>query len=116
MQGLIVADPLREQQSLDAVDVLDPLGGQRLALTADAAPILRVRRGRPDHRTHPRLTALVGQQRAHQSLTIDLVGLGPAAAAGDRNRGGIHDVALDPLALQHAMDPEPIKTRLLNQR
>src|SRR5690349_7427396 len=37
VQGLVVADPLGEQKPLDAVDVLDPFGGQDLALTTDPA-------------------------------------------------------------------------------
>ena len=40
VQGLVVADPLGEQKPLDAVDVLDPFGRQRLALPTDPAPIL----------------------------------------------------------------------------
>jgi hypothetical protein len=39
-QRLVTADPLGKQQPLDAVDVLDPLSDQRLALAADAAAIL----------------------------------------------------------------------------
>ena len=42
VQGLVVADPLGEQKPLDAVDVLDPFGRQRLALPTDPAPILLV--------------------------------------------------------------------------
>ena len=39
-QRLVVGYALAEQQSLDAVDVFDPLADQRLALAAQAAAIL----------------------------------------------------------------------------
>src|SRR3954447_18260029 len=53
VQGLVVADPLGEQKPLDAVDVLDPFGRQRLALTTDPAPILLLGGRSLDHRTNP---------------------------------------------------------------
>src|SRR3954467_10577880 len=77
VQRLVVADPLGEQKPLDAVDVLDPFGRQRLALTTDPAAVLLVWGRSLDHRTHPGLAPLVGQQGSHQSLTLDLVGLPP---------------------------------------
>src|SRR4051794_3045249 len=62
VQGLVVADPLGEQKPLDAVDVLDPFGCQGLALPTDPAAVLLVWGGSLDHRTHPGLAPLVGQQ------------------------------------------------------
>src|SRR6202049_2704810 len=77
--GLLVAeDPLGEEQPFDPVDVRHPLAHQRPALAADTPAVLLLRRRRPSHRTHPRLTTLVGHQRAHQGLAIDPVGLLPA--------------------------------------
>src|SRR3712207_9405248 len=40
-QRLVVGDALREQQTLDAVDVRDPLRHQRLALAAEPPTVLR---------------------------------------------------------------------------
>jgi hypothetical protein len=114
VQGLVVADPLGEQKPLDAVDVLDPFGRQRLALATDPAPILLVWGRRLDHRTHPGLAPLVGQQGANQGFAIDLVGLRPPTPPGCRDRGGIDDMALDPFLLQDAVDPEPVQPRFLD--
>jgi hypothetical protein len=47
-------------------------------------------------------------------LPVNLVSLGPVATVRDRNLGGIEDMALNPFSLKHALDPEPIKTRLRN--
>src|SRR5258708_12179471 len=38
-QRLVIGDALGKQQSLDAIDVLDPLGDQHFALAAEATPI-----------------------------------------------------------------------------
>src|SRR3954470_6310160 len=114
VQGLVVADPLGEQKPLDAIDVLDPFGRQGLALTTDPAPILLVWSRGLDHRTNPGLAPLVGQQGPHQSLTVDPVGLRPPPPTGRRDGGGIDDMALDPFALQDAVDPEPVQPRFLD--
>jgi len=94
--------------------VQDPLGGQHFALAAEAAAVLLLRSGRLDHRTHPGFAALVGQQRADERLAVDLVGLRPPPPARSGNRGRIDNVAFDPFALQHAMDPEAVQAGLLD--
>src|ERR1700754_5082085 len=63
----------------------------------------------------PWLTAFVRQKRPQQCLAIQPVRLGPPAPARCRNRGRVDHVALDPLLLQHAVDPEPIQARLLDR-
>ena len=80
-QWLVVADPLREQQALDAVDVPHPLHDQSPPLARDASPVLVLDARHRHHRTHPRLPALVGQQRADQRLAVELVRLGAPAAS-----------------------------------
>src|SRR3954464_1965182 len=107
VQGLVVANPLGEQKPLDAIDVPDPFGCQGLALATDPAPILLLGRRSLDHRTNPGPPPLVGQQGPHQSLTVDLVGLRPPTPTGRRDRGGIDDMALDPLPWQDPVDPGP---------
>src|SRR3954452_16442359 len=114
VQGLVVADPLGEQKPLDAIDVLDPFGGQDLALPTDPAPILLVWGRGLDHRTNARLAPLVGQQSANQGFAIDLVGLRPPTPPGGGDGSGIDDMPLDPFALQDPVDPEPVQPRFLD--
>src|SRR3954447_18560521 len=109
VQGLVVADPLGEQKPLDAIDVLDPFGGQDLALPTDPASVLLVWGRGLDHRTNARLAPLVGQQSATQGFAIDLVGLPPPTPPGGGDGSGIDDMALDPFLLQDAVDPEPVR-------
>jgi hypothetical protein len=64
----------------------------------------------------PALAALERQQRPQQRLAVGRVGrvgLGPPPARG-RDRGGIDHVAIDPFLLQHPVQPEPVKARLMN--
>src|SRR3954464_3776511 len=114
VQGLVVADPLGEQKPLDAIDVPDPLGCQGLALPTDPAPILLLGARSLDHRTNPGLAPLVGQQGANQSLAVDPIGLRPPTPTGGGDGSGIDDMALDPFALQDAVDPEPVQPRFLD--
>src|SRR3954454_24564874 len=114
VQRLVVADPLGEQKPLDAIDVLDPFGRQRLALPTDPAAVLLVWGRSLDHRTHPGLAPLVGQQRATQAFAIDLVGLRPPTPPGGGDGSGIDDMALDPFRLQYAVDPEPVQPPFLD--
>src|SRR5580693_10505393 len=114
LDRLVVGDPLREQESLDAVDVFDPLGDQRRTLAAQASSILLLGRGRDGHGADARLTALEREQRAQQRLSVEPVGFGvaPTPRRGDRCR--IDHVALDAFSLQQAMQPEAVESRLLD--
>ena len=94
--------------------MLDPFGCQDLALPTDPAPILLLGRRSLDHRTHPGLAPLVGQQSANQGFAIDLVGLRPPTPPGGGDGSGIDDMALDPFLLQDAVDPEPVQPRFLD--
>src|SRR4051812_12825461 len=80
----------------------------------DPAAILLVRGRSLDHRTHPGLAPLVGQQGANQSLAVDPIGLRPPTPPGGGDGSGIDDIALDPFALQDAVDPEPVQPRFLD--
>ncbi len=92
-----------------------PLGDQRLALAADAAAIFLLGGWHPDHRADTGLSALVGHQCADQRLAVDPVGLRTATPTRDGNRGGIDDMAFDPVFLaQHPIDPESVETGFLN--
>jgi hypothetical protein len=57
----VTGDALGKQQPLDAIDVLDPLGDQHLALATEAAAIFFLGCRRLDHRAHPRFAALERQ-------------------------------------------------------
>src|SRR3954466_4411439 len=77
-------------------------------------PVLLLRGGRLDHRTHPRLAALVGQQSPHQRLAVNPVGLGPSPPARRRDRRRCDDIALKARVLQHTMEPKTVEPCLLN--
>src|ERR1700738_632647 len=61
---LVAGYTLAEQQSFDAIDVLDPLGDQDLALATKSAGVLFLGCWRFDHRAHPRPAAPILQPRA----------------------------------------------------
>jgi hypothetical protein len=94
--------------------VLDPFDDQHLALAAKPAAVFVFWRRRPDHGADARFATFVSQQRANQGLAVDLVGLRTPSTTRRRNRGWIDDVAFDAFALQNAVNPKPIKSRLLN--
>src|SRR5208282_329760 len=113
-QRLVVDSPLREQEALDPVDVLDAFGDQSLALAPEPSAILLLGARGLGHRTDPGLAALEGHQRAKQRLAVDAVGLGPPAPARHGDRSGVDNVAFDPLLLQRPVNPEPVQSRFLN--
>src|SRR5208283_1773077 len=114
-QRLVIGYSLGEQQSLDAIDVLDPLGDQHFAFAAKTTTVLFLRRRRLDHGADPGFATLMGQQGAKQRLAVDPVGLSSTAPARRRNRGRIDDVTLDSFLLQRAMKPEAVQPRFLNR-
>ena len=65
-QRLVAGYTLAEQQSLNAICVLHPLGDQHLALAAKSAATLFIGCQRFDHSAHSRLAALIREQRAKQ--------------------------------------------------
>ena|SRR5271167_1602035 len=52
----------------------------------------------------------------YQGFAVDIVGLSPPAAPRSRNRGRIENTTLNPLALQHAVNPKPIQSRIYTSR
>src|SRR3984893_5677852 len=76
---LVAGYTLAEQQSFDAIDVLDPLGDQDLALATKSAAVLFLGCWPLAHRAPPRLPAFIRQQRAKQRLAVDPVSLRPPA-------------------------------------
>src|SRR4051794_5631961 len=113
-ERVVVGDPLAGEQPPDPVRVPGPLLEQRAALTCQPAAVLLLRARRPHHRADAPLAARPGHQRAHELLAVDRVGLGPAMPPVDRDRGRIDDVALDPVGLEQAMQPEAVEARLLD--
>ncbi len=114
MQRLVSGYALAEQQTFDAIDVLDPLGDQNLALAAKPTAVLFLRCRRFDHGAHPGFAALVGQQRTKQRLAVNPIRLRLPALARGCDRGGIDDVAFNPFILQDTMNPEAVQPRFLN--
>jgi hypothetical protein len=114
-QWIVVEDALRTEQSLDPVGMFDALGEQRLPFSAEASTIFLLRRRRPDHRTHPRLTALEGQKCPHERFAVDPIRLRLAPTARRQDRSRVDDMALNPFAPQDPMDPEPVQAGLLNR-
>jgi hypothetical protein len=52
--------------------------------------------------------------QAKQRLAVDPVRLGAPASAGNRDRGGVDDVALDSFPHQNAVDPKSIQSGFLD--
>jgi hypothetical protein len=94
---LVAGDPLREEQTLEAVGVPDALADQGLELAAEPAPVLLLWGRHPDHRADAGLAPLVRQQSADQRLAVDSVRLRPTAPALHSDGCGIDDMALDAL-------------------
>ena len=92
----------------------DPLSNQNFAFPANPTPIFVTRIWRSDHRTYAWLAALEREQCARQSLSIDLVGLSTPTSTGSRDRSCVDDVTLDAVSLQHAVYPEAVEARLLD--
>ena len=113
-QGLVARYALREQQTLDAVDMPDALRDQHLAFARDTPAILVLGARLSYHGADPRLAALEGEQGPDERLAIEPVGLRPAPTPRCGDRGGIDDVALDPLLLQCAVNPEPVEPGFLD--
>ena len=76
-------NPSRRSQRSPRLRILFLLGGTLggLALTRETTAVLFLGCRDPDHRTHPWLASLVGQQRPDQRLAVDLVGLRPMMTA-----------------------------------
>ena len=66
------------------------------------------------HRADPAFAPRPSHQRAQQSVDVNCIGLAPPLAPIDRNRGGIHDMALETVGLQQAVQPEAVKPGFLD--
>lgn len=92
----------------------DSLPDEALELAAQPPAILFLWRGDAHHGADPRLAAFVGQERTHEALTVDPVGLSAPSAPRDRYRGGVNDVTLDTLLLERPVQPEAVQACLLD--
>ena len=115
-QRLVVVDPLRRAQALDPVAEPQALLEQRPSLAAEAALVLVLRRGRTHHGADLPLAARPGHQGPQQRLRIQPIGLCAPGTAVDLQRARVHDVARDPLGLEHAVQPEPVAAGLVAAR
>ena len=108
--NVVTGDALGKQQSLDAIDVLDPLGDQHFALAAEVVSIFFLWRGAPS-RT-PRFAALIPVARSRprrRSCSSWRAAVGATSRSTTDRRHGFRR-----LALQHPMKPEAVETRFLN--
>src|ERR671921_2381638 len=115
-ERLVVVDPLRRAQALDPVAEPQALLEQRPSLAAEAALVLVLRRGRTHHGADLPLAARPGHQGPQQRLRIQPIGLRAPGTAVDLQRGRVHDVAHNPLGLEHAVQPEPVAAGLVAAR
>src|SRR5215831_6280927 len=89
-----IADALAVQQSLDAVGVSCALLDQMLAFPGATLAVLILNGWYMDEAADPRLTPQIGEERPHQLLQIDPVGLGAPRSAVHLNAGGV-DLMID---------------------
>src|SRR5215211_7040072 len=73
VQRLIVPDALAEEQSSDTIDMQNPLGDQRFALSAKAAAILFLGRRHPNHRANARSEEHTSELQSHSDLVCRLL-------------------------------------------
>src|SRR5438876_7663681 len=71
-------------------------------------------RARPPSRT-PAARRACRREAPAAASPVEPVRLGAPAPPGRRDRSGIDHMALDPLLLQNAVEPEPIQPRLLDR-
>src|SRR5438874_13111378 len=71
---LVSGYPFGEKKPLDAVDVANALGRQRLALAAEPSAVFLLGLGHLHHRADARLPTFIREQPANQRLPVDLVG------------------------------------------
>src|SRR3712207_1540299 len=112
-QWLEVVDPLRRQQALDAVHVLDALDDQPLALAVRPPRVFPLRRGHPHHVAGGAIAAPPGDQRPQQHRRVQPVGLGAPRLAVHLQAAGVHHPAADPLRGEAPLQPEPVVAGLV---
>ena len=101
-------DAPQRQLRLDRVGQSGALGNQPLALAPRSPGILlRDRRDR-HHPAVPRLAAQPAEQRAHQHLGVEPVGLGSALLTRHRHAAGVNDINLNPVTPQQPGQPKPV--------
>src|SRR3954449_3690741 len=87
VQRLIVPDALAEEQSPDTIDMQNPLGDQRFALSAKAAAILFLGRRHPNHRANAWFPPLVSHQGELSPNVGDGLRVQAAAVWGGEDAG-----------------------------
>src|SRR5215212_5817038 len=105
VQRLIVPDALAEEQPPDTIDMQNPLGDQRFALSAKAAAILFLGRRHPNHRANAWFPPLVSHQGADQRLTIDAISLHTAIDAASTTWLSIQSSRFSTRSIQNPSRP-----------
>jgi len=104
-----VANALAVQQSLDAIAVSRAFLDQAITFPGAALAILIFRRRHVDDAADPRLAPQMGQERPHQLLQIDPVGLGAPGTAVHLDAGWVDLMIDDTLSHQPAVQPVPVQ-------
>jgi hypothetical protein len=104
-----IANALAVQQALDAVAVRRALLDQTIPFTTAALAILLFSRRDADDAADPRLAAQVGEERPHQLLQIDPVGLGAPGTTVHLDAGRVDLMIEDTSSRQPSVQPVAVQ-------
>jgi hypothetical protein len=104
-----IANALAVQQSLDAVAVSRALRDQAITFTGAALAILIFNRRDVDDAADPRLARQIGEERPHQLLQIDPVGLGAPGTTVHFDAGRVDLMIDDALSRQPSVQPMAVQ-------
>jgi hypothetical protein len=114
-QRLIIINAVERTQTFDAVDVLDPLLDQPLALAMQPLGVLLLDAWNAHHTAGIRFAAQMPAERALHPLDVDPVGLGGLRSTVHQQARGIKDMIVHPMRFQEMVQPEPVVTRLVSR-
>jgi hypothetical protein len=104
-----IANALAMQQSLDAVAVRRALLDQTVTFTGAALAILLCNGRDVDDAADPRLAPQMGEERPHQLLQIDPVGLGAPGTTVHLDAGRVDLMIDDASSRQPSVQPVAVK-------
>jgi hypothetical protein len=100
--------PLRRQQTLEAVAALRLLPLQVLQAAVQLPAVLVGHAGHVHHAPDLAFAAVITAQQVQQFARVDRIGLGPLAAAIHLDGAGVYDDIDDPSTRQGAVQPKAI--------
>jgi hypothetical protein len=111
--SIIVVDAAECTQAFDAVDVLDPLTDQPLALAMQPLGVLLLEARNAHHAARIRLAAQMATECTLHPLEVDPVGLGALRSPVYQQARRIEDMIAHPMRFQHMVQPEAIVAGLV---